>query len=109
MQDKQVCPKCGKPKEEFVVAWGWEYCYDCSTKERMTKMEKPKFQNFIDPTLEKEKEKLWKLIDAVNILKNNYEKIDPDWKEEIDEKMLVNIDKFCRYTHTILEDFFISL
>ncbi len=31
MQDKNICPKCGKEKEEFAVAWGWEYCYNCSS------------------------------------------------------------------------------
>ena len=67
------------------------------------------FTNFIDPELEEKKTKLHKLMNSINTLRKNYEKIDPDWKEEIDEKMLVNIDKFCRYTHTILEDFFISL
>lgn len=29
----KTCPRCGKPMEEFAVAWGWECCYDCSVKD----------------------------------------------------------------------------
>lgn len=109
MQDKNICPKCGKPKEEFAVAWGWEYCYDCSRKERMKKMEKPSFRNIIDPELEKEKEKLWKVMEQINALRIGYEKLNPDWREQIDKRMVINIDKFCRYANTSLEDFFLIL
>lgn len=27
---KKICPCCGKPMEDFAVAWGWKHCYDCS-------------------------------------------------------------------------------
>ncbi len=32
MQDKNICPKCGKEKEEFAVAWNWELCFNCSVE-----------------------------------------------------------------------------
>lgn len=72
-------------------------------------MEKPSFRNVIDSELEKEKEKLWKVMEQINALRNSYEKIDPGWREEINRRMVINIDKFCSYANTNLEDFFLRL
>ncbi len=72
-------------------------------------MEKPSFKNVIDPELEKEKEKLWKVMEQINALRSSYEKIDPGWREEINRRMVINIDKFCSYAVTNLEDFFLKL
>jgi len=67
------------------------------------------FMNFIDPELEEKKTKLHKLMNSINTLRKNYEEIDPEWKGNIDKRMLINIDKFCSYTYAKLEDFLISL
>jgi len=72
-------------------------------------VEKSSFRNVIDPELEKEKEKLWKIMEQVNALRISYEKIDPQWREKINRRMVINIDKFCRYATTNLEDIFLTL
>jgi hypothetical protein len=30
--NKKTCPRCGKEKEEFAVAWDWKFCFNCSVE-----------------------------------------------------------------------------